>query len=104
MFICAEMIRDVKIGEMVIVKNDTYGKGLSAFLITGEKVADITSNQADGCLDFWTMATRIENNRVLCTAVIKGGRLLILSTQSRVFDQKSAVAVPQSCRLATVGV
>ncbi len=85
MFICAEMIKDVPVGEVIIVKNDEKLGGLGAYLITGEKVADVTSAQAEGCLDFWTMASRIENNRVLCKAAIKGGRLLILSTDSRLF-------------------
>ena len=87
MFICAELLQDVKVGEVIVVKYDDYSKCLGAHLITGEKVGEITSNQADGCIDFWTIASRIENNRVLCRAVIKGGRLLILSTDSRLFAQ-----------------
>ncbi len=86
MFICAELLQDVKVGEMVVVKYDNYGKTLGAYLITGEKIGEIATKQADGCLDFWTIATRIENNRILCHAVIKGGRLLILSTDSKILS------------------
>ena len=83
MFICAELLQNVTVGEVVIVKYDDYTKTLGAFLITGEKVGEITSNQAEGCLDFWTIVSRIGNNRVICRVVIKGGRLLILSTDSK---------------------
>ena len=86
MFICAELIKDVKIGEIIVVKNDVFGSGIGGYLISGEKVATVSSRQADGCVDFWTIASNIENNRVLCHAAIKGGRLLILSTDSKVFD------------------
>ena len=98
MFICAELLQDVKVGEMVIVKYDDYTKTLGAFLITGEKVGEITSNQAEGCLDFWTIVTRIGNNRVICRVVIKGGRLLILSTDSKIlaFQPQVEPAVIQS--------
>jgi hypothetical protein len=86
MFICAELLQDVKVGEVIVVKYDNYAKALGAFLITGEKIGEIPSCQAEGCLDFWTLATRIEDNRVLCRAVIKGGRLLILSTDSKLLS------------------
>ena len=39
MFICAELLQDVKIGEVIVVKYDANTNGLGAFLITGEKVA-----------------------------------------------------------------
>ena len=94
MFICAELIGDVNVGELVVVKYDDYSKTLGAHLITGEKVGEITSNQAEGCLDFWTIASRIENNRVICHVVIKGGRLLILSTESRLFNAPAHHANP----------
>ncbi len=84
MFICAELLQDVKIGEVIVVRYDEYSRSLGAYLITGKKVGEITSHQAEGCLDFWTLATRIDNNRILCKAIIKGGRLLILSTESKI--------------------
>ena len=96
MFICAELLQDVKVGEVVVVRYDEYNKGLGAYLVSGEKVGIVASHQAEGCLDFWTLATKIENNRVLCRAVIKGGRLLILSTESRLFA--ADVAEPAVCR------
>ena len=97
MFICAELLQDVKVGEIVIVKYDDYAKCLGAYLITGEKVGEISSHQAEGCLDFWTLATRIENNRVLCRAVIKGGRLLILSTDSKLLSGEYSASAPNVC-------
>lgn len=94
MFICAELLQDVKIGEVIVVKYDANTNGLGAFLITGEKVGQITSHQADGCIDFWTIATRIENNKILCHAIIKGGRLLILATDSRLLAGQVERGIP----------
>ncbi|MBE5732670.1 MAG: hypothetical protein E7353_06490 [Clostridiales bacterium] len=90
MFICAELLQDVKVGEIIVVKYDNYARTLGAYLITGEKIGEISSHQAEGCLDFWTLATRIDNNRILCKAVIKGGRLLILSTDSKLLSSEYA--------------
>lgn len=92
MFVCADIFKDVKIGEVLIVKYDEYSGSVGVFLVGGEKVGEISSRQAEGCIDFWTVASRIGNNRVLCKAVIKGGRLLIMSTDSRVFDEGSRVS------------
>ena len=88
MFICAELLQDVKVGEIIVVKYDNYARKLGAYLITGEKIGEISSHQAEGCLDFWTLATRIDNNRILCKAIIKGGRLLILSTDSKILSSE----------------
>lgn len=94
MFICAELLQDVKVGELIVVKYDNYGKSVGAYLITGEKVGEITSQQAEGCLDYWTIATRLDNNRVLCRVAIKGGRLLILSTDSKLLSSEYVAPAP----------
>ena len=92
MFICADIVCDVKIGEVLVVKYDDYAKSVGVYLIGGQKVGEVSSRQAEGCIDFWTVASRIGNNRVLCKAVIKGGRLLIMSTESRVFDETAQIS------------
>ena len=92
MFICVDMEKDVNVGEFVILRNDVFTEGLCAYSMRGERIGVVCSNQAEGCLDFWTMATRINDDRVLCKAVIKGGRLLILSTESKIFEDKKQVA------------
>ncbi|MBO5223923.1 MAG: hypothetical protein J6C23_05365 [Clostridia bacterium] len=94
MFICAELLQDVKVGELIVVKYDEYSKTLGAHLITGEKVGEISSQQAEGCLDFWTIASRIEDNRIICHVVIKGGRLLILSTESKILSGEYSRPAP----------
>lgn len=92
MFICADISKDVKISEVLVVKYDEQAKNVGVFLINGEKVGEVSSRQAEGCIDFWTVASRIGNSRVLCKAVIKGGRLLIMSTESRVFDESAQIS------------
>lgn len=84
MYIVIDTIKNVKIGEPVVIRSDNRG-GIGAFLIGGERIGELSGRQPEGCLDYWTIARSLYDNRVLCEVAIKCGDSAILSTQSRLF-------------------
>ncbi|MDR0426503.1 MAG: hypothetical protein LBH24_04945 [Clostridiales bacterium] len=87
MFVCAEVYKDVSVGELIVLKQDEARGGIGAYLITGEKVGNVTGRQPAGCVDFWTVAAAAAKNRVLCTASILCGRVLIATSDSKALDK-----------------
>ena len=90
MYILIDAYRDVKPGDVVVIKSDRAG-GIGAFLIGGEKIGELSGSQPEGCLDFWTVASNLYDNRVLCDVAVKCGSTVILHTESRLFAWKSKV-------------
>lgn len=84
MYILVEADRDVRLGEVIVIKSDNAG-GIGAFLIGGEKIGELSGSQPEGCLNYWTVAGALYDNRVLCEVAIKCGGTLILHTESRLF-------------------
>lgn len=84
MYILIDTYRDIKPGDVVVIKSDRAG-GIGAFLIGGEKIGELSGSQPEGCLDFWTVASNLYDNRVLCDVAVKCGSTAILHTESRLF-------------------
>ncbi len=82
MFIFIEATKDVKVGEVMVIKSDNAG-GIGAYLIGGEKVGALSGDQPEGCVDFWTIARNLYNNRILGKVAIKCGGAVILHTDSK---------------------
>lgn len=82
MYVCIDLFREVKTGEVVIVRSDDRG-GIGAFLIGGEQIGKLSATQPDGCLGYWTIASVLYDNRVICDAAIRSGNHMILHTESR---------------------
>lgn len=87
MFIFIEANKDVKAGEVIVVKSDNAG-GIGAYLIGGEKAGVLSGDQPDGCVDYWTVARNIYNNRILGKAVIVCGGAVIMQTDSKLLAPK----------------
>ena len=84
MYLFIDLEREVKAGEVVVIRSDNMG-GIGAFLIGGTRVGSLSGNQPEGCLDYWTIACAIYNNRVLCDVAIRCGTSAILHNESRLF-------------------
>ena len=59
--------------------------GIGAFLIGGERVGTLSGRQPEGCLSYWSIASALYNNRVLCDVAVRSGASAILHTESRLF-------------------
>lgn len=82
MYIGIEIHGNAKPGDVVIIKADGTG-GIGAFLMTGEKLGEPVGRQPEGCVDYWTMASVLYDNRVLCRLAIRCGDTAILQTDSK---------------------
>ncbi len=82
MYVCVELVKEVKVGEVVIVKSDGRG-GIGAFVLGGEQVGRVCSDQPDGCVRYWSIAGVLFDNRVVCDAAVRSGRHMLLHTESR---------------------
>lgn len=84
MYVFIDCNKRVKPGEPVVIRSDDRG-GIGAFLIGGERIGELCGDQPEGCLDYWTIARGLYDNRVLCDVAICCGRTVILHTESRLF-------------------
>lgn len=82
MYICIDLFREVKAGEVVVVRSDERG-GIGAFLIGGEQIGKLSNVQPEGCLGYWAIASVLYDNRVICDAAVRSGNSMILHTESR---------------------
>lgn len=84
MYLFIDLEREVKAGEVVVIRSDDMG-GIGAFLIGGERVGTLSGRQPEGCLSYWSIASALYNNRVLCDVAVRSGASAILHTESRLF-------------------
>ena len=98
MYVCIDLFAEVKAGEVVIVRSDERG-GIGAFLIGGEQVGKLSAVQPEGCLGYWTIASVLYDNRVICEAAVRSGNHMILHTESRLL----AAARPSYHRVVVEG-
>ena len=84
MFFCIMAIRNIKIGEVAVLKRNPRGE-LACYLIDGTYIGYVCGKQPDGCIGFWDMASAVGDKRILCTVAIKANNLLIMNTQSKAF-------------------
>lgn len=83
MFVCIDLKKQVKVGEVIVIKADNRGN-IGAFLVSGEQVGYLSDEQPEGCISYWTVMRNIFNNRILCQVAIKCGEAAILNTESDV--------------------
>lgn len=86
MNICANIITNVEIGEVVVIKKDRAGV-LGLYLIGGEMVGTVLGRQPDGCVDFWSIAAASSDNRILAKVSIKCGKIVFLNTDSKALSR-----------------
>lgn len=91
MYLFIDLEREVKAGEVVVIRSDNMG-GIGAFLIDGSRVGSLSGTQPEGCLNYWTIASAIYNNRVLCDVAVRCGASAILHTESRLFASLRSVS------------
>ena len=72
---------------------------IGAFLIGGEQVGKLSAVQPEGCLGYWTIASVLYDNRVICEAAVRSGNNMILHTESRLL----AAARPSYHRVVVEG-
>ena len=82
MYICIDLIEEVNVNDIVVIKVDGKG-GIGAYAIGGKQVGTLAKESPEGCLSYWNIASNIFNNRILCKVAIKCGDAVILSTESR---------------------
>ena len=82
MYICIDLIEEVKVNDIVVIKVDGQG-GIGAYAIGGKKVGTLAKECPEGCLSYWKVASNIFNNRIICKVAIKCGDAVILHTDSR---------------------
>lgn len=69
---------NVKPGDPVVLKYDSPFGRIGAFDIGGEVYGYLAEGQPSGCVDDWTMYSRIGNRRIIArAAVIMDGALLV---------------------------
>lgn len=94
MYIGIELNKSANVGDVVIIKADGTG-GIGAFLMTGERIGEPVGRQPEGCVDYWTMASALFDNRVLCRLAIKCGNTAILQTDSKLLAKVEAARAAQ---------
>lgn len=77
--------QEVAAGDVVVLKADPQFGQIGAFEIGGGVVGYAAERQPEGCLDMWTMMSRIRDNRVLCKVAVSMPGTVILATESPVF-------------------
>ena len=89
MFFCIMAVRNVRVGEVTVLKRNVRGE-VCCYLLDGTYVGYLCGKQPDGCMSFWDIVSDLGASKILCTVAIKANRLLIMNTQSKVFAKKSA--------------
>ena len=82
MNILLDAIQEVSIDEPLVIRSDNLG-GIGVYAISGELVGYLAGSQPEGCIDYFTIASSLFSNRVLCKVAIKCGRNVFLSTESK---------------------
>lgn len=77
---------DVMSGDPVIIKYDAEFGRIGAFAIGGRPYGFLTENQPEGCVDDWTMYSRIGNRRIIARAAVVMNGGLLLSFDNPVFE------------------
>lgn len=89
MFIAVSTLGKVKCGEPLIMKADCKFGQIGVYEIGGELVGYVANAQPDGCVDCWTIMSKIMDNRILCSGAVSFENTLIVTTDSALL--KSAV-------------
>lgn len=85
----------VRAGEIVVLKEDRKFGQVGAFMVGGGAIGYAAGAQPEGCLDIWTVWTKIKDNRILCKVAIVLPGAIILHTDSKVFDVKEPLKYVQ---------
>lgn len=86
MYVCVSCLSPVKAGDVLILKVDRQMGEVGAYEIGGGLIGYASVSQPDGCLDAWTLFSRIGDSRVLCKAAVSMQNTVILYTESKVFE------------------
>lgn len=100
MYILIDTYKQVNVGEPVVIRSDNNG-GIGAFLISGEKIGYLAGAQPEGCVDYYTIAGSLYDNRVLGQVAIKCGKTVFLQTDSKLLRRS---VVPQRVEVAGYGM
>lgn len=84
MFIAVSTLGKVKCGEPLVMKADASFGQIGVYEIGGELVGHVANAQPEGCLDCWTVMSKIRDNRILCSGAVCFDNLLIVTTDSAV--------------------
>lgn len=82
MFITVSTLGKVKCGEPLVMKADRHFGQVGVYGIDGELIGYVANTQPDGCVDCWTVMSRIMDNRILCSGAVSFDRTLIVTTDS----------------------
>ena len=100
MYILIDTFKQVNVGEPVVIRSDNNG-GIGAFAISGEKIGYLTGAQPEGCVDYYSIAGSLYDNRVLGQVAIKCGNTAFLQTDSKLLRRASA---PKRMEVAGYGM
>lgn len=77
----------MKPGDVLVLKTDSAFGQIAACEVGGGVVGYAADSQPDGCVDMWTMISRIGDCRILCRVAVAMGRSLLLTTDSPLLRQ-----------------
>ncbi len=86
MYIVICTMKKTKCGEPLVIKADRVFGEVGVYTVGGEFVGYVSQTQPDGCLDYETVCNAIGANRVFCKSAVAFDGLLIVSTDSPVFN------------------
>jgi hypothetical protein len=94
MYFCVMSEKNISAGETLVLGTNSRGDLVCCF-IDGTFVGFVSAKQPEGCMNFWDIASSVGKNRVLCKVAIKAGRVLILQSDSKVFNRRGFVRVEE---------
>ena len=86
MYIAICTMKKIKCGEPLIIKKDSLFDEPGAFTVGGEFLGYVSQEQPDGCLGYETVCGCIGANRVFAKGAVAFDNLLVVSTDSPVFN------------------
>ncbi len=81
MYLLINLNKSVPAGEPIVIRSDYFG-GIGAFIMSGEKVGELSGAQPEGCAQYHEIAGYLYDNRIFGKIAIKAGNAAFLYTDS----------------------
>ncbi len=86
MYLLIDLKKNVAAGEPIVIRSDYMG-GIGAFMMSGEKVGELSGAQPDGCAEYHAIAGYLYENRIFGKIAIKSGNAAFMYTDSVCLDR-----------------
>ena len=86
MYLLINLNKNVAVGEPVVIRSDYFG-GIGAYIMSGEKVGELSGAQPEGCAQYHQIAGHLYDNRIFGKITIKAGNAAFLYTDSVILER-----------------